>query len=86
MPDLWNESFRGQKFCRACGLGLEKVEQLIADQNGLPRIKHRATAGPYFDRSGTIEKWIARALFALEPFSAALYSGPIIVIAMIKMA
>lgn len=65
-PNCGTNASARQKFCRACGFGLEKVEQLIADQRAAATDQTtEATGGLSDDRLGRLEKWAARALFAL---------------------
>jgi hypothetical protein len=65
-PNCGTKASSGQKFCRACGFGLEKVEQLIADHRAAPADQTlEATAGLSDDWLHRLEKWAARALFAL---------------------
>jgi hypothetical protein len=55
-----------QKFCRGCGFGLEKVEQLIADQKSVDADRTtEAIGGLSGDRLRKIEKWALRALIGL---------------------
>jgi hypothetical protein len=61
-PNCGTEASSGQKFCRACGFGLEKVEQLIAEQQSDSAVQPGKANS---DRLSTLEKWAARALFAL---------------------
>jgi hypothetical protein len=65
-PNCGTKASAGQKFCRGCGFGLEKVEQLIADQRAAATDQTTgATSGLSDDRLRNLEKWVARALFAL---------------------
>jgi hypothetical protein len=65
-PDCGTKASAGQKFCRACGFNLEKVGQLIADQKAAATDQTPEAAGRLSDdRLRTLEKWAARALFAL---------------------
>jgi hypothetical protein len=52
----------GQKFCRACGFGLEKVEDLIAEQQSDSAVQPGKANS---DRLRMLEKWASRALLAL---------------------
>ena len=61
-PNCGTEALAGQKFCRACGFGLEKVEDLIAEQQSDSAVQPGKANS---DRLSTLEKWAARALFAL---------------------
>jgi hypothetical protein len=65
-PDCGTKASIGQKFCRACGFGLEKVEQLISDQRAASTKQPIVTTGRLSDDwSRKMEKRAARALFAL---------------------
>jgi uncharacterized Zn finger protein (UPF0148 family) len=65
-PDCGTKASEGQKFCRTCGFSLEKVEQLIADQKAAATEQTtKATAALSDDWLRRLEKWAARALFAL---------------------
>ena len=64
-PNCGTKASIGQKFCRACGFGLEKVEQLIADQKAATEQTIVTTGRLSDDWSRKIEKRAARALFAL---------------------
>src|SRR5262249_1522532 len=84
-PDCGMKASSGQKFCRACGFGLEKVEQLIADQR--PAATDQATEETGVlsdDRLRMLEKWAARGLFALCGVALSLILWGIIVNLMIK--
>jgi zinc-ribbon domain len=65
-PNCGTKASIGQKFCRACGFGLERVEQLIDDQRAAATEQITVATGRF---SGAwlrkIEKWAARALFAI---------------------
>jgi hypothetical protein len=61
-PNCGTKASSGQKFCRACGFGLEKVEDLIAEQMSDSAVQPGKANS---DRLRTLEKWAARALFAL---------------------
>ena len=66
-PNCGTKASIAQKFCRACGFGLEKVEQLVADHRAAAATEQttEAAGGLSDDRLRTLEKWAARALFAL---------------------
>lgn len=65
-PNCGTEASAGQKFCRACGFSLEKVEQLIADHRAAATDKTtEATGGLSGAWLRGLEKWAVRALFAL---------------------
>jgi DNA-binding transcriptional MerR regulator len=64
-PNCGTKASARQKFCRGCGFSLEKVEQLIADQKAATEQTTPATAGLSDDWLRRLEKWAARALFAL---------------------
>jgi hypothetical protein len=79
------KALMGQKFCRACGFGLEKVEQLIADQRAAATDQIAgATGGLSDDWLRRLEKWAARALFALGGILGSLMLWAIIVKVMIE--
>jgi hypothetical protein len=61
-PNCGTKASSGQKFCRACGFGLEKVEDLIAEQQS-DSADQPGNANS--DRLRTLEKWATRALLAL---------------------
>ena len=71
-PNCGTKASAGQKFCRACGFSLEKVEQLIADQQAAATEQtSKATAGLSDDWLRRLEKWAARALFIVLMILAA---------------
>jgi uncharacterized membrane protein len=84
-PNCGTEASAGQKFCRACGFSLEKVEQLIADQKSAAMEQTaKATAGLSDDWLRRLEKWAARALFALGGILGGLMLWAIIAKVMIE--
>lgn len=84
-PNCGTKASIGQKFCRACGFGLEKVEQLIADQRATALDQTTvATDGLSGDWLRKIEKWAARALLALGGILGSLMLWAIIVKMMIE--
>jgi len=84
-PNCGAKASVGQKFCRACGFGLEKVEQLIADQRtGATEQTTVATGRLSDDWLRKFEKWAARALFAIGSVAVSLILWAIIVKLMIK--
>jgi zinc-ribbon domain len=84
-PNCGTEASAGQKFCRACGFSLEKVEQLIADQKAADMEQiTRATAGLSDDWLRMLEKWAAGALFALGGILGGLMLWAIIAKVMIE--
>jgi hypothetical protein len=84
-PNCGTKASIGQKFCRACGFGLEKVEQLIADQRtGATEQTTVATGRLSDDWLRKMEKWAARALFALGSIAVSLILWAIIAKLMIK--
>jgi len=84
-PNCGTKASIGQKFCRACGFGLEKVEQLIADQRtGATEQTTVATGRLSDDWLRKFEKWAWRALFALGSVAVSLIIWAIIVKLMIK--
>lgn len=84
-PNCGTKASAGQKFCRACGFSLEKVEQLIADQKAADTEQTtRATAGLSDDWLRRLEKWVSRALMALCGITISLIIWTIIVNVMIK--
>ncbi len=84
-PNCGTEASSGQKFCRACGFGLEKVAQLIAEESAdAPGRTNEANASPPDDRLSKIEKWSIRALFALGSILGGLMLWAIIVKVMIE--
>jgi len=79
-PDCGTKASIGQKFCRACGFGLEKVEQLITDQRTSATEQTLVTTGRLSDDwLRKMEKWAARALFALGGIAVSLILWAIIV-------
>jgi len=78
-PDCGTNASAGQKFCRGCGFGLEKVELLIADQRAAA-MDHttEATGRLSDDWLRMFEKWAARALFALCSIAVSLIIWAII--------
>jgi hypothetical protein len=84
-PNCGTKASIGQKFCRACGFGLEKVEQLIADQRTGATEQTIVTTGRFSDDwLRKMEKWAARALLALGSIAVSLILWAIIVKLMIK--
>ena len=84
-PNCGTKASAGQKFCRACGFSLEKVEQLIADQQAAATEQiTKATAGLSDDWLRRLEKWAARALFALGGILGGLMLWAIIAKVMIE--
>jgi hypothetical protein len=79
------KALAGQKFCRACGFSLEKVEQLIADQKAIATTQTTEEPGGFSDdRLRKLEKWAVRALFALGGILGGLMLWAIIVKVMIE--
>src|SRR5215470_5220652 len=83
-PNCGSKASIGQNFCRACGFGLEKVEQLIADQRASTEQTTVATGRFSDDWLRKMEKWAARALLALGSIAVSLILWAIIVKLMIK--
>jgi len=83
-PDCGTKASAGQKFCRGCGFGLEKVELLIADQRAATDHTTEATRRLSDDWLHKFEKWAARALFALCSIAVSLILWAIIANVMIK--
>ncbi len=84
-PNCGAKASTGQKFCRACGFGLEKVEQLIADQRTSATDQTLEAVGRFSDDwLRKMEKWAARALLALGSAAVILILWAIIVKLMIK--
>jgi uncharacterized membrane protein YvbJ len=84
-PDCGTKASAGQKFCRGCGFGLEKVEQLIADQKAGSAEQITVATGRFSDDwLRKFEKWAWRALFALGSIAVTLILWAIIVKLMIK--
>src|SRR5262245_66414627 len=82
-PDCGTKASAGQKFCRGCGFGLEKVELLIADQRAATDHTTEATRRLSDDWLHKFEKWAARALFALCSIAVSLILWAIIANVMI---
>jgi hypothetical protein len=84
-PNCGIKASAGQKFCRACGFGLEKVEQLITDQGAAATDQTTVATGRLSnDWLLKLEKWAARALFALGGIAVSLIIWAIIAKLMIK--
>jgi uncharacterized membrane protein YvbJ len=84
-PDCGTKASAGQKFCRGCGFGLEKVELLIADQRAAATEQTTVATGRLPDEwLRKMEKWAARALLALGSIAVSLILWAIIVKLMIK--
>ena len=84
-PNCGAKASTGQKFCRACGFGLEKVEQLIADQRTGATEQTTVATGRLSDYwLRKFEKWAKRALLALGSIAISLILWAIIVKLMIK--
>jgi ribosomal protein L37E len=83
-PNCGSKASIGQNFCRACGFGLEKVEQLIADQRAATEQTTVATGRLSDDWLRKFEKWATRALLALGSIAVSLILWAIIVKLMIK--
>jgi uncharacterized Zn finger protein (UPF0148 family) len=84
-PDCGTKAPAGQKFCRACGFGLEKVEQLIADQRAAateqPAVAARGLSDDWLRK---FEKCAVRALFAIGGVLGGLMLWAIIAKVMIE--
>ena len=84
-PDCGTKASAGQKFCRACGFSLEKVEQLIADQKAAATEQTTVATGRLSDDwLRRLEKWAARALFTLGGILGGLMLWAIIAKVMIE--
>jgi hypothetical protein len=84
-PNCGTKASAGQKFCRGCGFSLEKVEQLIADQKAAATEQPTvATSRLSDDWLRRLEKWAARALFALGGILGGLMLWAIIAKVMIE--
>jgi len=84
-PDCGTKASAGQKFCRACGFSLEKVEQLIADQKAAATEQTTVATGRLSDDwLRRLEKWAARALFTLGGILGGLMLWGIIAKVMIE--
>jgi len=60
-PSCGAEAQLTQKFCRSCGLSLEKVPQLVAEQlSGSEEILTGETAKKLHQRQRQIEHWLSR--------------------------
>jgi hypothetical protein len=65
-PNCGTKASIAQKFCRACGFSLEKVGQLIDDHRTAAADQTIGAAGGLSDDwLRKLEKWAARALFAI---------------------
>ncbi|HKQ75349.1 MAG TPA: hypothetical protein VJ810_16740 [Blastocatellia bacterium] len=74
-----------QKFCRACGFGLDKVAELIAEQAPPASDRSNEANGDFpDDRLRKLEKWAVRALYALGGVLGSLMLGAIIFKVMIE--
>jgi uncharacterized membrane protein len=84
-PNCGTKASAGQKFCRGCGFSLEKVEQLIADQKAAATEQPTVATGRLSDDwLRRLEKWAARALFALGGILGGLMLWAIIAKVMIE--
>ena len=84
-PDCGTKASAGQKFCRGCGFGLEKVELLIADQRATATEQTTVATGRLSDEwLRKMEKWAARALIAIGGAAVSLILWAIIAKLMIK--
>jgi hypothetical protein len=84
-PNCGTKASAGQKFCRACGFGLEKVEQLVADQRAAATDQTTGATGSFSDDwLRKFEKWVGQALLALGSIAISLILWAIIVKVMIK--
>jgi len=63
-------ALREQKFCRACGFGLEKVAQLIAER--APDENFESASGPSKDRSKGLRHWFSLFIIMFLTFSVYL--------------
>jgi hypothetical protein len=84
-PNCGTKASAAQKFCRSCGFGLEKVEQLIVEQR--TAATDQATEAPgklSNDWLRKLEKWAAFALFTLGGLLGGLMLWAIIVKVMIE--
>jgi ribosomal protein L37E len=84
-PNCGKKASARQKFCRACGFSLEKVEQLIADQKAAATEQTTVATGRHSDDwLRRLEKWAARALFTLSGILGGLMLWAIIAKVMIE--
>jgi len=84
-PNCGTKASTGQKFCRACGFGLEKVEQLITDHRAAAADQTTGATGSLSDyRIRKLERWAARGLFAIGGVLGGLMLWAIIAKVMIE--
>jgi len=84
-PNCGMKASAAQKFCRACGFGLEKVEQLMAEQRAAATDQTaEAPGGLSDDWLRRLEKWSVRALITLGGILGGLMLWAIIVKVMIE--
>ncbi|MCG3162129.1 MAG: hypothetical protein JMDDDDMK_03369 [Acidobacteria bacterium] len=84
-PNCGTKAPSEQKFCRACGFGLEKVAKLIAEQTTISEDQTEESSPAHSDdRLRKLEKWAARALLALGGLFGGLMLWAIIVKVMIE--
>ncbi|HKQ75348.1 MAG TPA: hypothetical protein VJ810_16735 [Blastocatellia bacterium] len=72
-PNCGIVALRGQKFCRACGFGLEKVEQLIAERATGENIESASDSSK--ERSTGSLHWFSFFIIIFLTFSVYLVAG-----------
>jgi len=74
----------GQQFCRSCGLGLEKVSQLVDEQVATPQTDPISHLAPVRERQQKFERWGGIARLSL--FGLALVTVLVLIISKMVLA
>jgi hypothetical protein len=84
-PNCGTKASANQKFCRSCGFGLEKVEQLIVEQKMAATDQTTEATGKLSNKwLSKLEKWARLALFGLGGVLGSLLLWAIIFKVMIE--
>jgi hypothetical protein len=84
-PNCGTKASANQKFCRSCGFGLEKVEQLVSEQKtAVTDLTTEATGKLSIYWMRRLEKWAVLALFTLGGAHGGVLLWKIIVNVMIE--
>lgn len=84
-PSCGTKASTSQKFCRACGFGLEKVEQLVTEQRTAVTDQTTEATGRLSNKClRKLEKWAGVGLFAMGGIFFSLLIWAIIYKVMVK--
>ncbi|HEX5081047.1 MAG TPA: zinc ribbon domain-containing protein, partial [Blastocatellia bacterium] len=79
-PNCGTKASANQKFCRSCGFGLEKIEQMIVEQKTAATDQTTEATGKLSNKwLRKLEKWAGAALLALGGILGGLLLWAIIV-------